>query len=196
MEEEKNIEIENKKVLTANQMIGELLLSLTIYGLIFYIVYYIAINLIKNSIGNNYVLLALTIVVLQAIIAFLIFTLSNKKAFKKGTIYKNDVSKIISNISIVIIILVVILGLGTFANVESAMNETIENNFGLQYREKLLSYIYDEDEMAIYNSEKEKAIKEAKQQVYSFTASVEIGICAVYTSAIFLEKKFLYEKAI
>lgn len=196
MEEEKNIEIKNKKVLTANQMIGELLLSLTIYGLIFYIVYYIAINLIKNHIGNNYLLLSLTIVVLQAIIAFLIFTLSNKKALKKGRIYKNDVSKIISSISIVIIILVVILGLGTFANVESAMNEAVENNFGLQYREKLLSYIYDEDEMAIYNSEKEKAIKEAKQQVYSFTAIVEIWICAIYTSAIFLEKKFLYKKAI
>ena len=60
----------------------------------------------------------------------------------------------------------------------------------------ILSNILTEDEMAIYNSEKEKAIKEAKQQVYSFTASVEIGICAVYTSAIFLEKKFLYEKAI
>ena len=86
------------------------------------------------------------------------FKLGNRKALKKGTIYKNDVPKVMSNISFVIVVLLLLQVFSIFASVDTAIDTVLEKDFGMKYRETLLSYLYDEDEMAIYQVEKEKAI--------------------------------------
>jgi len=191
-------DLNENKILTANQMVGELLLSLVLYGVISFVLYRIIYALTYKYFSENqqYVLLAFFVVGLQALMVFIMFKLGNRKALKKGTIYKNDVSKVMSNISFVIIVLLLLQAFSIFASVDTAINTALEKDFGMKYRETLLSYLYDEDEMAIYQIEKEKAIKEAKNQLYKYLAIVETGICAVYVSAIFLEKKYLYNKAI
>lgn len=191
-------DLNENKILTANQMVGELLLSLVLYGAISFVLYRIIYALTYKYFSENqqYVLLAFFVIGLQALMVFVMFKLGNKKAYKKGTIYKEDVSKVMSNISFVIIVLLLLQAFSIFANVDTAIDTALEKDFGMKYRETLLSYLYDEDEMAIYQVEKEKAIKEAKKQVYKYLAIVETGICAVYISAIFLEKKHLYNKAI
>lgn len=191
-------DLNENKILTANQMVGELLLSLVLYGAISFVLYRIIYALTYKYFSENqqYVLLALLVIGLQALMVFVMFKLGNKKALKKGTIYKEDVSKVMSNISFVIIVLLLLQAFSIFASVDTAIDTALEKDFGMKYRETLLSYLYDEDEMAIYQVEKEKAIKEAKNQMYKYLAIVETGICAVYISAIFLEKKYLYNKAI
>lgn len=187
-----------KKILTANQMIGELLLALVLYGVIFFVLYRIIYEVIYKYFAENqqYILLSFLIIGLQALMAFEMFELGNRKAFEKGNIYKDDVSKVMSTIAFVIIVLLLIQATSTFASVDISTNRALEEDFNLQYSEKLLSYLYDEDEIAIYQIEKEKAIKEAKKQGYQYLAIVETGICLIYISAIFLEKKYLYNKAI
>lgn len=191
-------ELNEDKILTANQMVGELLLSLVLYGVISFVLYRIIYALTYKYFSENqqYVLLAFFVIGLQALMVFVMFKLGNKKALKKGTIYKEDVSKVMSNISFVIIVLLLIQAFSIFASIDTAIDTALEKDFGMKYRETLLSYLYDKDEMAIYQVEKEKAIKEAKSQMYKYLAIVETGICAVYISAIFLEKKYLYNKAI
>lgn len=191
-------DLNENKVLTANQMVGELLISLVLYGVISFVLYRIIYALTyKYFIENEqYVLFAFFIIGLQALMVFVMFKLGNRKALKKGNIYKEDVPKVMSNISFVIIVLLLLQAFSIFANVDTAIDSALEKDFGMKYRETLLSYLYDEDEMAIYQVEKEKAIKEAKNQMYKYLAIVETGICAVYISAIFLEKKYLYNNAI
>ena len=191
-------ELKENKILTANQMVGELLLSLVLYGAISFVLYRIIYALTYKYFSENqqYVLLAFFVIVLQVLMVFIMFKLGNRKALKKGTIYKNDVPKVMSNISLVIVVLLLLQAFSIFASVDTAINTALEKDFGMKYRETLLSYLYDEDEMAIYQIEKEKAIKEVKNQLYKYLAIVETGICAVYVSAIFLEKKYLYNKAI
>lgn len=188
-------DLNENKVLTANQMVGELLLSLVLYGVISFVLYRIIYALTyKYFIENEqYVLFAFFIIGLQALMVFVMFKLGNRKALKKGNIYKEDVPKVMSNISFVIIVLLLLQAFSIFASVDTAIDMALEK---VKYRETLLSYLYDEDEMAIYQVEKEKAIKEAKNQMYKYLAIVESGICAVYISAIFLEKKYLYNNAI
>lgn len=188
-------DLNENKVLTANQMVGELLLSLVLYGVISFVLYRIIYALTyKYFIENEqYVLFAFFIIGLQALMVFVMFKLGNRKALKKGNIYKEDVPKVMSNISFVIIVLLLLQAFSIFASVDTAIDTALEK---VKYRETLLSYLYDEDEMAIYQVEKEKAIKEAKNQMYKYLAIVESGICAVYISAIFLEKKYLYNNAI
>ena len=191
-------DVNEKKILTANQMVGELLLSLVLYGVIFFILYRIIYALTYKYFteNQNYILLAFFIIVLQSLMVFAIFKLGNRRVLKKGNIYKNDVSKVMKNIAFVVVILLLIQAISIFANVETSIDTAIEEDFSIQYREKILSYLYDEDEMAIYQVEKEKAIEEAKKQVYIYLAIVEFGICVIYISAIFLEKRYLYNKAI
>ena len=59
----------------------------------------------------------------------------------------------------------------------------------------MISIIYDDDDMAVYQAEKEKAIQEVKNKLYQYLAIVEVGIIVIYGSAIFLEKKSLYQRA-
>ena len=94
-----------------------------------------------------------------------------------------------------IIVILLIQVLGTFANVSSTVDEAVQDDFGLKYREHLISIIYDDDDMAVYQAEKEKAIQEVKNKLYQYLAIVEVGIIVIYGSAIFLEKKSLYQRA-
>lgn len=191
-------ELNENNILTANKMVGELLLSLVLYGAISLIIYRIIYAVTYKYFTENqqYVLLAFFIIGLQGVMVFTMFKLGNRRTLKKGNIYKQDVSKVMSNISFIIIVLLLLQAFSIFASVDTSIDKVVEEDFGLQYREKLLSYLYDEDQMAIYQVEKEKAIKEAKKQMYQYLAIVETGICVVYISAIFLEKKYLYNKAI
>ena len=81
--EEQNLK--EQCILTANQMIGELLLSLSIYGVISFVLYRIIYALSYSYFVENekYVLLAFFVIALQALIVFISFKLGNKRAFKK-----------------------------------------------------------------------------------------------------------------
>lgn len=193
-----NLENEEKNILTSNQMIGELLLGIVLYGLISYVAYAITYKFIINALGkdNNLILIGIIVIALQIPLLFITFSLANKQAFKKGTIYKNEVNKVIKNISFVIFIILLIEVLGIFANVSSSIDETVKNDFNLNYQEKFLSVIYDENDMSIYQTEKEKAIKEAKNKLYQYLFIVESGVIIIYSSAILLEKRYIYHKAL
>ena len=190
-------ELNGKKILTANQMTGELLLGIVLYGVISYVICRIAYGLTVHFLedNKNYILLGFIVLVIQALMVFVTFKLANKQAFKKGTIYKNDVGNVIKNVSFVVIIILLIQVLGTFANVSSTVDEAVQDDFGLKYREHLMSIIYDDDDMAVYQAEKEKAIQEVKNKLYQYLAVLEVGIIVIYGTAIFLEKKSIYQRA-
>lgn len=190
-------ELNEKKIYTANQMTGELLLGIVLYGVISYVVYRIAYGLTVHFLedNKNFILLGFSVLALQALMVFVTFKLANRQAFKKGTIYKTEVGNVLKNISFVVIVILLIQVLGTFANVSSTVDEAVEDDLGLKYREHLMSIIYDDDDMAVYQAEKEKAIQEAKNKLYQYLAIVEIGIIVIYGTAIVLERKSLYQRA-
>lgn len=190
-------ELKDKKILTANQMTGELLLRIALYGVIFYVIYKLAYGLCVVFYEDNKNLVPLGFIGLafQALIVFATFKLANRQAFKKGTINKSDVGKVLKNVSFVIIVILLIQILGTFTSASSTVDEAVQNDFELKYREYLMTYTYDDDDMAIYQAKKEKAIQEVKKQLYQYLAVVEVGMIVIYGSAIFLEKKTLYQRA-
>lgn len=190
-------ELNGKKIYTANQMTGELLLGIVLYGVISYVVYRTAYGLTVYFLedNKNFILLGFIVLALQALMVFVTFKLANRQAFKKGTIYKTEVGNVLKNISFVVIVILLIQVLGTFANVSSTVDEAVEDDLGLKYREHLMSIIYDDDDMAIYQAEKEKAIQEVKNKLYQYLAIVEVGIVVIYGTAIVLERKSLYQRA-
>ena len=194
----KNKELNEKKIYTANQMTGELLLGIVLYGVICYVIYRIIYKLGAYFIeGNdNFLLISgAMVLILQIIMGFVTFKLANIQALKKGTIYKSDVGKVVKNISFVVIVLLLSQVLATFISVNSVVEETINDDLWLKYREKKMYAFYDDDEIEIYQTQKEKEIQELKNELYQYLAIVETGTIIIYVTAIILEKKSLYKRA-
>lgn len=194
----KNKELNEKKIYTANQMTGELLLGIVLYGVICYVIYRIIYKLGAYFIEDNDNFLLISgamVLILQIIMGFVTFKLANIQAFKKGTIYKSDVGKVVKNISFVVIVLLLSQVLATFISVNSVVEETINDDLWLKYREKKMYAFYDDDEIEIYQTQKEKEIQELKNELYQYLAIVETGTIIIYVTAIILEKKSLYKRA-
>jgi len=194
----KNKELNEKKIYTANQMTGELLLGIVLYGVICYVIYRIIYKLGAYFIEDNDNFLLISgamVLILQIIMVFVTFKLANIQAFKKGTIYKSDVGKVVKNISFVVIVLLLSQVLATFISVNSVVEETINDNLWLKYREKKMYAFYDDDEIEIYQTQKEKEIQELKNELYQYLAIVETGTIIIYVTAIILEKKSLHKRA-
>ena len=194
----KNKELNEKKIYTANQMTGELLLGIVLYGVICYVIYRIIYKLGAYFIEDNDNFLLISgamVLILQIIMVFVTFKLANIQAFKKGTIYKSDVGKVVKNISFVVIVLLLSQVLATFISVNSVVEETINDDLWLKYREKTMYAFYDDDEIEIYQTQKEKEIQELKNELYQYLAIVETGTIIIYVTAIILEKKSLYKRA-
>ena len=188
---------EQENRLTANQMIGELLTGLTFYGIVFYIVYRLIYNGIYEGIveKGGILLLSVVVIVLQAIMVWGTFQLANRKAFKKGMIQKDDVSKVIKNISFIIVILLVLQVISTFVNIHNNMEKTLERDNSFQYIEKILSQVYDAEQMQQYQAQKQKSIQKIKNEVYQAIVMMEVGICIVYIGNLFIEKRTLDKRA-
>ena len=194
----KNKELNEKKIYTANQMTGELLLGIVLYGVICYVIYRIIYKLGAYFIEDNDNFLLISgamVLILQIIMVFVTFKLANIQAFKKGTIYKSDVGKVVKNISFVVIVLLLSQVLLTFTSVNSVVEETINDNLWLKYREKTMSAFYDDDEIEIYQTQKEKEIQELKNELYQYLVIVETGTIIIYVTAFILAKKSLYKRA-
>lgn len=194
----KNKELNEKKIYTANQMTGELLLGIVLYGVICYVIYRIIYKLGAYFIEDNDNFLLISgamVLILQIIMVFVTFKLANIQAFKKGTIYKSDVGKVVKNISFVVMVLLLSQVLATFISVNSVVEETINDDLWLKYREKKMYAFYDDDEIEIYQTQKEKEIQELKNELYQYLAIVETGTIIIYVTAIILEKKSLYKRA-
>ena len=64
----------------------------------------------------------------------------------------------------VVIVLLLSQVLLTFTSVNSVVEETINDDLWLKYREKKMYAFYDDDEIEIYQTQKEKEIQELKNR--------------------------------
>lgn len=80
----------------------------------------------------------------------------------------------------------------------SQVNETVENeiNSSLTVSEMYMQYLYDDDEIAQYEAEKEKIISETKLKLYTYLAVLEIGLLTVYLGVVPLQKKAILKYAV
>ncbi|MBR6033734.1 MAG: hypothetical protein IKP28_03225 [Clostridia bacterium] len=193
-----NQKIENQNILSANQMSAELLLAIVMYGVICYIINYIlyAIVVAKVIKQGNYGALVAFILCSHTLIISITLKLANKKAFKKGTIYKSEVGKVFKNVAFVIIVVLLFSVLGAYGNVESVVENKINENLWMKLENNIASSVLNKTQMSAYQESKENSIQKMKDTVYSYLTIVEIGIVAIYVTAIFIEKKSLYKKAI
>lgn len=188
--------MENKQIATVRKITGELIGGFILYGIVFGILYDILYNSIANKISENYILLAIIAIILQGIIGFLIWRCSIATTFRNRLIEKNNVKTVMKNLIIFTVIICILTAIINFSKVNQTVEEAINSNAQIALAEKYMKYIYDEDEIAIYEIEKEKIINETKTKLYTYLAILEIGLTAIYLGIVPLQKKAILKYAV
>lgn len=180
--------MENKEVSTTKKITQELIGGWFLWGIVFGIVYSIIYSIASNF-TESLIVKSIIAIIFQGIITFLIWKFSTKSTFKKRTMSKDDVPTVMKNLVIFTIIICVVNGIYQFVQVNKIIDKTLESNFQLKYTEKMMSYIYDDEQMEEYNKQKEEAISKVKGEAYTYLAILEIGLTVVYLAVLPLEKK-------
>lgn len=180
--------LENKQVATVRTITGELIAGFILYGIVFGILYSFIYSAITNRISEDSLILkAIIAIVFQGIAVFCIWRCSIATTFRKKLIETNDVKIVMKNLMIFTVIFCFLTALTNFEQV----NEIVENeiNSSLKVSEMYMQYLYDYDEIAQFEAEKEKIINETKSKLNTYLVVLEIGLFAVYLGVVPLQKK-------
>ena len=180
--------MESKELVSPKKMSQLLIGNWLVWGLLVEIIYSVVFSLIIDSI-ESLVLKAIIAVILQEIITIVIWKISIVSAFKKRTISYNDVPYVMKSLIIFTIVVCALTCIYNIASVNSLVKDYIDSDYKLQIGESFMSRFYDDDEMAEYNKEKENAISEVKNKVYTYAVILEIWLTLVYLAVLPLEKK-------
>lgn len=180
--------MESKEIISARKMSQHLMGNWLLWGLLFGFIYSFVFTLITNSMESP-VLKAIIAVIVQGIIAIIVWKLSTSSSFKKRTISYNDVQIVMKNLIIFTIVICILTGIYNIASVNYSIDEDINSDYKLKFTESMMSKIYSDEQMAEYNKEKEKAIAEAKRKANMYLIILEVGLTAVYLAVLPLEKK-------
>lgn len=188
--------MENKELSTVRKITGELIGGFILYGIVFSIIYRIIITIVIKNIPDSYILLAITSIVLQGFCAFFIWRFSISSTFKKRSISPDDIPTVIRNMFIFSIIICIISAIYNFSNVNKQIDDTINSNISLRTAERMMQYVSTQEEIDQYEAEKEKIINEAKHELYTYLAILEIGSLIVYLGVIPLQKSKISEYSV
>ena len=189
--------LENKQVATVRTITGELIGGFILYGIVFGILYSFISSTIINKISeNSLILAAIIVIILQGIIVFCIWRCSIASTFRKKLIEKNDIKIVIKNLMIFTVIICILTALMNYAQVSEIVEDTINSDTGLMMSETYMQYLYDDDEIAQYEAEKQKIISETKTKLYTYLAVLEIGLLAVYLGVVPLQKSAILKYAV
>ena len=189
--------LENKQVATVRTITGELIGGFILYGIVFSILYSFIYSAITNRISeDSLILTAIIAIILQGITVFCIWRCSIATTFRKRLIETADVKTVMKNLIIFTVIICFLTAWMNFARVNETVEDTINSNTGVMMSETYMQYLYDDEEIAQYEAEKEKIISETKTKVYTYLAVLEIGLLAVYLGVIPLQKKAILKYAV
>ena len=175
---------------TVRTITGELIGGFILYGIVFGILYNFICSAITNRIStNSLILIAVIAIILQGITVFCVWRCSIATTFRKKLIEANDVKIVMKNLMIFTVIICFLNAMMNFAQVNKTVEETINSNAGMIMSETYMQYLYDDDEIAQYEAEKEKIISETKTKLYTYLAVLEIGLLVVYLGIVPLQKK-------
>ncbi len=189
--------MENKQVATVRTITGELIGGFILYGIVFSILYSFIYPAITNRISeDSLILTAIIAIILQGITVFCVWRCSIATTFRKRLIETNDVKTVMKNLMIFTVVICFLTALMNFAQVNETVEDTINSDASLRISETYMQYLYDDEEIAQYEAEKEKIISETKTKLYTYLAVLEIGLLAVYLGVVPLQKKAILKYAV
>ena len=182
--------MENKQVATVRTITGELIGGFILYGIVFSMLYSFIYSAITNRISeDSFILSAIIAIILQGITVFCVWRCSIATTFRKRLVETNDVKSVMKNLIIFTVIICFLTALMNFARVNKTIEYAINSDANLSLSETYMQYLYDDEEFAKYEAEKEKIISDTKTKLYTYLVVLEIGLLIVYLGVVPLQKK-------
>ena len=193
--------MENKQIATVRTITGELIGGFFLYGIVFSILYGILYSIlypvISNSIPSDYsIFKAILAIILQGITVFCVWRCSIATTFRKRLINTNDVQNVMKNLMIFTIIICLISAIMNFFEVNAEVEKNINSNANISIAESYMKYLYNDEQIAQYQAEKEKIINETKTKLYTYWTVLEFGLLAVYLGVVPLQKKAILKYSV
>lgn len=189
--------MENKQVATVRTITGELIGGFILYGIVFGILYSFIYSAITNRISEDLLILkAIIAIIFQAITVFCVWRCSIATTFRKRLIETDDVKIVMKNLMIFTVIICFISAMMNFVQVNDSVQKEINSNANIIISETYMKYLYDDDEIAQYEAEKERIVNETKGKLYTYLAVLEIGLLAVYLGVVPLQKKAILKYSV
>ena len=113
-----------KEYINAEKATQNLIAYYILWGFLFGIIYNLVYTFITANM-ESLILQVIVTIVLQGIVAFLLWKFSMSSVFKKKTILYYDVPKVMKNLTIFTIIICIISGIYNISRVNSSIKETI-----------------------------------------------------------------------
>ncbi len=186
------IKTENKNIISSGSMTGKLvgyyIAWSLLFGTIAYIINNVAIGLIENMVFRFIIA-----VVVEIISCIIIWKFATKSSFKYKTISYFDMSKVIKNLAIIVLIVGIINFAYSYISFNYTVKQEIEENSKLNLYENLIYNYATDDQLEEYNREKQEAIDLAITQGNKYIISLHIVLIVVDLCILLVEKKFMFE---
>ena len=175
--------MENSKLVTSKEITKDIIGNFLLWELILEFCYVIVFRLITKKIESNLFIMCISIF-LQIIVTIFVWKITLAKSFKKKVILYKDIPSIMKNLFIFIIVICVIMVIYSFSNINSIINESIEDNKNLQFLDSFVNNINIESITSKYLEQKQNAIESVKNEIYKYL--IIFNICFVTINLIIL----------
>lgn len=179
--------VDSKKI--SKDLIGNWLLWFVILQFCFIVIY----GLILKANDYNNVLLIVIALILQTIAMFFIFKISTSKTFKSKMILAKDAPVIMKNLSILVIIVFLLISIYNFSNIEKTINEIVYTDKELQLIDSFAKITYSEEDLKNYYEQKDKAIKDVKNELYIYEVIFHFSLFIIYCIMLLIAKNTIYD---
>lgn len=200
--------LENEQVSTVGTITGALIgwniLYLILIGLLYSFISSLIINIISSMFSvyslTYFITISIITLVCLWIILFCAWSLSISSTFKKRLIKKEDVKTVMRNLIIYTVIFFALNSILNFIDFKEDFEELEATvNLSLTITDTFAQYLYDDDELAQYESEKaetEEMISEAMSNLTISLVILEVGSLIIYISVVLLQKKAILKYSV
>lgn len=163
-----------------------------VWGIIASLILQIPRGIIKLITGDSLFIYVIINLVLSAIASYLVWKFSISTAFKNYTVNRVQAEYIMKNLMIFVIILSILSCIIDVLESRSFTKE-LQDSSDFKKANMLSSYLSKENKET-YNKKVKKSIKEAQEQVTTYTAFIGIGGIIINIVVLQLNKKNMYAK--
>ena len=177
----------NKKLITADIAIRELIGNWLLWALILHFINFILIKVITDHIKVEIIQLIFALL-LHSITIFYIWKISTEKTLKNKMFKYNELSKIMKGITIFTIIICIIMAVVNFYIIGESFEETINEAKKIDIS---IETIFSENEKNNFKQNTKNTIIEVKHKIYTYLISFQILVTIIYLYMVIVEKKRL-----
>lgn len=186
--------MENKVLVSVKNITKEIIGNFLLWEIILQFVDIVVFTLITKNINSNFLIVCIEIF-LQVLIAIFVWKITLAKSFKKKVILFKDVPQLMKNLFILVIIMCFIMVIYNISNVNSTINEALQNNEKIQFLDAFVNSINDQNVSSKYQEQKQKAIENVKNEAYKLLIVFDTSFVLVNLIILPFERKQLFNYA-